>query len=332
MAWNSLEIVAPVYNDWESFAILVERLDLVLADARLSANITAIDDGSNTTMQPEAIQRNTLRAIRKIDVVRLACNMGNQRAVAVGIVLVAKKQTDSLVIVMDSDGDDRPEDVIALVRKANEVGTGIVCAHRGKRSENLSFRIWYGLYKVAFKLMTGKVIDFGNFMAITKTALTMLAHHPSLWNNLPATVVLSRISLTRLYTERGTRFHGKPKMNFVSLLIHGLSAISVFLDIFLVRLLCGLAVVMAGALIATAIIIFIRFFTDFATAGWATAAAGPLVVVFLTSLFVAALATLGLLSNRSALQTVPFTDASRFIVSTTTVYHRSATPALLGQT
>jgi hypothetical protein len=236
------------------------------------------------------------------------------------MVLAASTPDLSDVVVMDCDGEDRPEDVVALVQKANSVDAGIVCAQRTKRSEALSFKIFYAFYKFIFRLMTGKVIDFGNFMLIKKGSLISLVHHPSLWNHLAATVVQSRVPIERLATQRGKRFFGKSKMNFVSLLIHGLSAISAFFDVFLVRLLFGIGIVMFGAFVATLAVVLIRLFTELAIPGWATTAAGFALVVFIVSLLMGSLAVLGLLSSRSTLQTVPVADARRFLAERVTVY------------
>lgn len=312
----NLHIVTPVYNDWDSFIVLVERLESVLSKAGLSASIIVVDDCSHTTIRQQDMVNIQLRAIRTIELVRLGCNMGHQRAIAIGMALAAKRKEVSQVVVMDSDGEDRPEDVVALVERASEGDTGIVCAQRGKRSENLSFKLFYNFYKFLFLIMTGKVIDFGNFMIIDKNSLISLVYNPNLWNHLAAAVVHSRVPIERLNTHRGTRFSGQTKMNSVSLFIHGLSAISAFFDVFLVRLLCSLGVTMLCALFASIIVVLVRFFSDLAIPGWATNVLGFALVIFLISILVGALAVLGLLSNRSALQTVPIVDADRFIAST----------------
>ena len=46
---------------------------------------------------------------------RLAVNLGLERAIAVGLSLVAERSDIDAVLVMDCDGEDRPADITALV-------------------------------------------------------------------------------------------------------------------------------------------------------------------------------------------------------------------------
>ena len=305
----------PVYNDWESFKILVNRLDSILSGARISAAIIAVDDCSSNKLQSKDTSELTLSAVRSIEILRLATNLGHQRAIAVGLVHAAKKPVDLPVVVMDSDGEDTPEDVVRLSAKADEVRDEIVCAKRGKRSEGLAFRIFYAVYRFALLLMTGKTIDFGNFMIIKRGALMSLVSNPSLWNHLAATVVQSRIPMSRLETRRGARIAGVSKMNFTSLFIHGLSAIAAFFDVFLVRFLFCIGAIMLLAVISTIIVVMIRLFTNLAIPGWATTAIGFSLLTFLLASAIGSLAILGLLSNRSIRQVIPIVDASQFVAS-----------------
>jgi hypothetical protein len=61
-------------------------------------------------------------------------------------------------------------------------------------------------------------------------ALNALVSSAMLWNNLPATIVRSRNHLVKILTVRGKRYAGKSKMNLVALVIHGLNAISAYVD------------------------------------------------------------------------------------------------------
>ncbi|MBI3678471.1 MAG: glycosyltransferase [Proteobacteria bacterium] len=316
----NLQIVMPVYNDWESFTILVKRLDSILSGTPLSAEIIAVDDCSFTKLQPQYPRDFNLSAIRSIEILRLATNLGHQRAIAVGLVHAAKKSGGIPVVVMDSDGEDMPEDVVRLSKKAEEVRDEIVCAQRARRSEGIAFRVFYAFYRFSFLLMTGKTIDFGNFMIIKKDALMSLVSNPSLWNHLAATVVQSRIPIGRLETSRGIRIAGVSKMNFTSLFIHGLSAIAAFFDVFLVRLLFCIGAIMLLAVLSTIIVVLIRLFTDLAIPGWATTAIGFSLLTFLLASAIGSLTVLGLLSNRSVRQVIPIVDAGQFVAAISTLY------------
>ena len=69
----------------------------------------------------------------------LNCNIGHQRALAVGLSELAERQGDHALVVMDADGEDDPNDVPRLL-KAYETGDRqLVLAQRISRSEGSLF-------------------------------------------------------------------------------------------------------------------------------------------------------------------------------------------------
>ena len=102
-------------------------------------------------------------------------------------------------------------------------------------------------------------------------------------------------------------------MNFVALVSHGLSAISVFGDIVGVRLLIGS---LAGSLLAAlgiVVVATIRFSTNWALPGWATYATGTLAIIMIQLIAIAASFTFFVLSNRTNPGFVPARDYSVFV-------------------
>jgi hypothetical protein len=108
-------------------------------------------------------------------------------------------------------------------------------------------------------------------------------------------------------------------MNFVSLTIHGISAISVFGDVVGVRLLI---VSVAGSLLAIvgiAIVIAIRLFTAAAIPGWATFVIGILVLLLMQFVTMAVSFTFTMLSNRVNQHFVPLRDYEPYLAGTSEV-------------
>src|SRR4051794_36074876 len=112
---SSLAIVIPVFNDWESFSLLLGDLERELAGAGFAIAVLAVDDGS-TEETPASFALGGV--IAKIDVARLGMNVGHQRAIAVGLVYLATSGTHDFVAVMDGDGEDRPDELLRLLRVA----------------------------------------------------------------------------------------------------------------------------------------------------------------------------------------------------------------------
>jgi polyisoprenyl-phosphate glycosyltransferase len=119
---------------------------------------------------------------------------------------------------------------------------------------------------------------------------------------------------------RGTRIAGTSRMNFVDLVSHGLSAISVFGDIVGVRLLIGS---LAGSLLAgvgIVLVVMIRLFTNKAIPGWATYATGTLAMIMIQLITIATSFTFFILSNRTNLGFVPLRDYSLFVEEIVEIY------------
>src|SRR5262249_57945423 len=82
-------------------------------------------------------------------------------------------------------------------------------------------------------------------------------------------------------TTRRGRLAGRSKMNLVSLILHGLTAMSVYTDTIFVRILLVAVFVAAAAGLGIAAVVGIRTATDLAIPGWATVAAGDLLIILL---------------------------------------------------
>lgn len=193
-------------------------------------------------MQRASCCRRT-RASVPSKILRLALNLGHQRAIAVGLCAVADRTQFDAVLVMHSDGEDRPADIAALLEASRQHPDHVVLARRAKRSESPAFRFWYLIYKLIFHTLSGQVISFGNYSVVPMSAVQRLVHMPELWNNLAACILRSRLPCTTVPTARGVRYSGRSTMNLVSLVVHGLSVMSVYSDVIFVRALIAAAMV-----------------------------------------------------------------------------------------
>lgn len=106
---NSLSVVIPIYNDEEVIPELLRRLTAVVESIVSDYEIILVDDGSRDRsweiMQEERAKRDYLR------IARLSRNFGQQNSIAAGLSLTTK----DLIVLMDSDLQDRPEDIPVLI-------------------------------------------------------------------------------------------------------------------------------------------------------------------------------------------------------------------------
>lgn len=321
---REIVIVIPTYNDWEPLHRLLGDIDQVCGDLKLyKFRVVIVNDGSTIPL-PDVLSPSELklRHISKVEHVKLVCNLGHQRAIAVGLVLAATKNCPDAVLVMDSDGEDRPVSIPKLIEAWEKQPESTVLAKRSKRSEGAVFRTFYAMYKILFRALTGRRMDFGNFCVIPRIVLEQLIHIPDIWNNLAATIVRSRFSLTRVPIKRGVRYAGKSKMSIVSLMVHGMSAISVHSDVVLVRLLVTALCLTIVSLVGVGVVVAIRFMTALAIPGWATNVVGFLLLGFIQSVVLAMVAAFLLFQNRAGVSLIPSHGATDFVSEVEVIFER----------
>ena len=310
---KTIAIVAPVLDDWVSFAMLLAEIADLFIGSDFAFHIYAVDDGSSVPFNADDVRLSEDSCILSIDVIRLAANLGHQRAIAVGLCAIAESTELDAVLVMDSDGQDRPVDIALLLASSSRSPRHVVLAKRWRRSESYAFRLWYSVYRLLFYALTGQPINFGNFCVLPITAVHRLVHMPELWNNLAASIMRSRLAYTTVPTVRGCRFAGRSRMNLVSLILHGLTAMSVYTDTIFVRILLAAVFVAATAGFGIAGVVGIRIATDLAIPGWATVAAGDLLIILLQTLVIVVAVTLTFLAGRSHRPFVPIVDCLHFV-------------------
>jgi hypothetical protein len=320
---DDLIVLIPVYDDWEAVGLLLERLDCALRTVPGRTHVVLIDDGS--AIPADSLPLVTYTAIDRVSILTLRRNLGHQRALAVGLSYVEARLPCRALVVMDGDGEDAPADVPRLLgRLKKEGGRAVVFAERGKRSESLAFRVCYRLYCVLHWLLTGLRVRVGNFSALPPELLARLVVVSDLWNHYPASVYKARLPIALVPTRRATRLAGQSRMNFVGLVTHGLSAISVFGDRVGVRLLVatggGIALVVFGLAALLGLRAFGVIPAGVIVPGWAATAAGVLVLLLMHMLMLACLFTFTVLGGRGGSSFLPARDYHYFVAELREVY------------
>ncbi len=179
---------------------------------------------------------------------------------------------------MDGDGEDRPQDIAPLLAALAVRPSAIVVAERARRHAPLGFRLFYRLYGASFRALTGGHLGFGNFCALMPGTAGRLSQIPELNLHLAATVLRSGLPIERLTIDRGPRYDGRSKMNFVALTSHGLRSIAVFGETVLTRIVIAAFVMAAFGALGLAIVFAMKLL-GIASPGWATSVAGVILVI-----------------------------------------------------
>jgi glycosyltransferase involved in cell wall biosynthesis len=318
----SLAIVIPVLDDWKSLTALLPLLDRELDRNRFAVELIVVDDGSSVTFDETDFRPADLINIQKISILELKRNMGHQRAITLGLAFVAVERDGyHAALVMDGDGEDKPADVVKLIEQCRrENFSKIIFAKRGKRSEGPIFRFFYQLYLKLFKLFTGQNIRMGNFSIVPQKILRRLVVVSDVWNHYAVGTLKARVPYTVIDTERGRRLSGSSKMNFVSLITHGLSAVSVYGDTVGVRLLLGTCILIFLSLIGVLLVVAVRLFTELAIPGWATYVIALLLIILMQAVTLSLFFIFLILNNRNSAGFLPAKDYRYYISEAHEVY------------
>ena len=319
---NHLVVLMPVFNDWESVQALLLLLDDSLGKGGKSADVVLVDDRS-TEIRTEGISTGSYEHLNKIEVLRLRRNVGHQRAICIGLSYLASMNSIFTTIVMDSDGEDDPEDIPRLLAHATKVAENtVVFAERKRRSEGAVFRCCYLLYRFCHWLLVGHRVRFGNFSLIPPECLRSLVVVPELWSHYAAAVVSSKLAYSSVPCNRGKRLAGDSQMNVVGLVVHGLSALAVFSDRLGTRVLLGTLLTGLLTLIGICVVVVIRLATDLAIPGWATYTVGVLVIVLGQLVAIASMFCFIVLSQRSQFGFLPIRDYALFVDQSDHIWRR----------
>lgn len=311
---RKLKVVVPVFNDWDSFGMLVRDLDRVASELGVHLTVSAVDDGSTDAMTLDSREFAGLERLDRIEVIQLATNIGHQRAIAVGLCAALEDEACDAVVVMDADGEDSPAAIRELIEAAGDGEHYCVVARRGKRSESATFKFAYLLYKIFFRLLTGREIVFGNFCLLSRSYVRRLVNIPDLWNNVPAAILRSRLPIRNVTVNRAQRYAGRSKMGLTSLVVHGFSGISVYADTIFVRFFFFSSLLFLLSVVSIVFVLTLRiFFPQYATPGWASTVTFGLSIILVQILSFTLSFILVLFNGRLQMPAIPLKTYEAYI-------------------
>ena len=225
-------ILIPLFNDWKSVSILLNKIDLQVNNWNSEISILIVNDAS--TEKRSGIEFN-FKKIKSVKILNMKKNTVHQRCIAVGLKYICKNEDFDRVIVMDADGEDRPEELNDFFNKAQENPNMTITGNRFKRSEGIIFKFLYEVHKLLTLVFTGKLIKFGNFSSLPKIHVDQLIQKSYLWNSYSSSIVKTINDRTFIPSIRGLRYVLPSKMNFTALIFHSLAIISVFRNWVIIR-------------------------------------------------------------------------------------------------
>ena len=232
-------ILIPLFNDWKSVSKLLNEINSQVINWNADVSVIIVNDAS--TEARSGLESN-YKKIKSVKILNMKENRVHQRCIASGLKYICENEDFDRVIVMDADGEDRPEELNDFFNKAQENSNMTITGNRFKRSEGIVFKILYEVHKLLALVFTGKLIKFGNFTCLPKDHVKQLIQKPYLWNSYSSSVVRTINDRTFIPSKRGLRYVLPSKMNFTGLVFHSLAIISVFRNTVIIRSIAFLLV------------------------------------------------------------------------------------------
>ena len=293
---QSISVVVPIYNDSEVIHELIKRLSPVLESITADYEIILVDDGSrdDSWLQMLAVRQ----ANASIKAVRLSRNFGQQSAIAAGLSLTSKE----LIVLMDSDLQDRPEDIPVLIDAllADEKATMAIAQWEERKDSRFKLAVSRLFQRVSnsiteihtmprlgiFRVMKKSVVEeLRNFPEKTATTVSLLYYIGSRYVAVPL--------------KRDARFAGKSGYNLSKMLALTFARIFSF-SMFPIRIVTYLGALLCVGSMVTALALIIYKLVGTVVAGWTSM---MVLMLFLFGLNFAFLGVLGEYIGRIFLET-----------------------------
>ena len=117
-------IIIPLYNDWKSLWKLSKAIDDQVKDLNLKFSFLFINDAS-IDKQPSNLN---LKNIESVTILHLKKNVLSGRGIATGLKYLVENENFDDVIVMDADGEDKPEDIKKFIRASVNNSDKTICS------------------------------------------------------------------------------------------------------------------------------------------------------------------------------------------------------------
>lgn len=264
MKKNAVAIILPCFNENNAIIKLLKALECVLDEMPCHFEVIVVDDASTNGILDLLQEFRFHKENLSLTILSLNLNIGHQGAIYQGL-LYAQHLPIEKFIIMDADGEDDPRAIPYFFTYAD---CDIVHVVRGKRQESLLFKVCYYLYKVLFKFITGKQMNFGNYCMINRKVVENITHTSFI--HFAAYLSKQKVKKAQIVFDRLTRLDGKSKMKFSELIYHGFKSLIEYSED-LLMLFLKLSVFL-GLLFSFSIlcVFYLKLFTDTAIPGWAS--------------------------------------------------------------
>lgn len=281
-----VSVVSPVYRSAGLVKPFVDRVIAALQHLDVSYEIILVDDGSPDASW-SAIE-GVCAANTNIKGIMLSRNFGQHYAVTAGLDVCSGKW----VVVMDSDLQDRPEEIVRLYEKAQE-GFEVVLCRRNVRNDSWLKIVGSRWFHKFLSFITDKKIDptVANFGIYEGKVIAAFVRMREAIRSFRLMILWLGFKTTTIDVQHGAREEGKSGYTFKKLMKLGLDAILSYSDKPLV-IVAVTGVLISFCTLLASIVTLIRYFNHSITVQGYTSLL--LSIWFLSGLIIATLGIVGL--------------------------------------
>ncbi len=212
-----ISIVIPLYNEEESLSELTRWIRRVMEDNHFTYEIILVDDGSNDTSWE--VICNLSQENRFIRGIKFRRNYGKSAALYCGF----EASQGDVVITMDADLQDSPEEIPELVRMIREDNLDMVSGWKKKRYDPFTKTLPSKLFNGTARLASGiQLHDFNcGLKAYRKAVVKSIEVYGEMHRYIP--ILAKHAGFTRIgekVVQHQARKYGKTKFG-IERFIHG---------------------------------------------------------------------------------------------------------------
>lgn len=202
----AFSVVIPLYNEEGSLEELHRRLTDILVTLAGRFEIIFVDDGSSDSSF--AVLQKLHKRDSRVKAIRFRKNFGKSTALSAGF----KKARGEIIITLDADLQDLPEEIPSLLRKL-EQGYDLVSGWKKKRKDSLIRKVASRLFNRVTSFFTGvKLHDFNcGLKCYRRELVDELALYGELHRFIPAIANWKGFRVGEVKVGHHPRMHGVSK-------------------------------------------------------------------------------------------------------------------------
>lgn len=260
-----ISVVIPVYKSPESLTELHKRLIFTLKKIVKSYEIIFVNDGS--PMNDWEIIKDLASKDKNVKGINLSRNFGQHNAITAGL----ENCCGDVIVVMDCDLQDKPEDIEILYIKYKE-GFDLVLGSRKRSGDNILKKLFSKtFYKIlSYLTETEQDSSIGNFGVYNRKVINAVLSMNDYIKYFPTMVMWTGFNKTTVEVEHSNRIYSNTSYNLKKLIKLALGTIISFSDKPL-RLVINLGLIISFSAVFFGIYNLIQYYYgNIKVSGWAS--------------------------------------------------------------